>query len=98
MDMKDFIVFCKSGNPISGEDKELHVLLTQCSFEIQCEPFYTTIRPFNIHYLELFLSQINNVIMQLIQNMMTNSINFVIKLQFKCLHNRVMLEKRISII
>ena len=35
MDMKDFIDFCKRGNPISGEDKELHGLLTQCSFEAQ---------------------------------------------------------------
>lgn len=35
MDMKDFIEFCKEGNPISGEDKELHELLTQCSFEAQ---------------------------------------------------------------
>ncbi|MUK87815.1 sugar O-acetyltransferase [Ornithinibacillus sp. L9] len=35
MDMKEFIDFCKKGNPISGEDKELHGLLTQCSFEAQ---------------------------------------------------------------
>lgn len=35
MDMKDFIVFCKKGNPISGEDKELHGLLTKCSYEAQ---------------------------------------------------------------
>jgi acetyltransferase-like isoleucine patch superfamily enzyme len=35
MDMKDFIDFCKKGNPISGEDKELHGLLTQCSYEAQ---------------------------------------------------------------
>ncbi|MGX2959706.1 sugar O-acetyltransferase [Peribacillus sp. JNUCC 23] len=35
MDMKDFIDFCKRGNPVSGEDKELHGLLTQCSFEAQ---------------------------------------------------------------
>lgn len=35
MDMKEFIDFCKSGNPISGEDKELHGLLVQCSFEAQ---------------------------------------------------------------
>ena len=35
MDMKDFIDFCKKGNPISGEDKELHGLLTQFSFEAQ---------------------------------------------------------------
>jgi acetyltransferase-like isoleucine patch superfamily enzyme len=35
MDMKDFIDFCKKGNPISGEDKELHGLLKQCSYEAQ---------------------------------------------------------------
>ena len=35
MDMKDFIEFCKEGNPISSEDKELHGLLTQCSYEAQ---------------------------------------------------------------
>ncbi len=35
MDMKEFIDFCKSGNPISGEDKELYPLLTQCSYEAQ---------------------------------------------------------------
>lgn len=35
MDMKEFIDFCKKGNPISGEDKELHRLLTQCSHEAQ---------------------------------------------------------------
>ncbi|AOZ92934.1 sugar O-acetyltransferase [Paenibacillus crassostreae] len=35
MDMKDFIDFCKKGNPISGEDKELHGLLTQCSYQAQ---------------------------------------------------------------
>ena len=35
MNMKDFIDFCKEGNPISGEDKELHGLLTQCSYEAQ---------------------------------------------------------------
>lgn len=35
MDMKDFIAFCKKGNPISGEDKKLHGLLTQCSFDAQ---------------------------------------------------------------
>lgn len=35
MNMKDFIDFCKKGNPISGEDKELHGLLTQCSYEAQ---------------------------------------------------------------
>lgn len=35
MNMKEFIDFCKKGNPISGEDKELHGLLTQCSYEAQ---------------------------------------------------------------
>lgn len=35
MDMKEFIEFCKQGNPIRGEDKELHTLLTQCSYEAQ---------------------------------------------------------------
>ena len=35
MDMKEFIDFCKKGNPISDEDKELHGLLTQCSYEAQ---------------------------------------------------------------
>ncbi|WP_026908791.1 DapH/DapD/GlmU-related protein [Paucisalibacillus globulus] len=35
MDMNAFIDFCKNGNPISGEDKELHGLLTQCSYEAQ---------------------------------------------------------------
>jgi acetyltransferase-like isoleucine patch superfamily enzyme len=35
MDMKEFIDFCKKGNSISGEDKELHGLLTQCSYEAQ---------------------------------------------------------------
>jgi acetyltransferase-like isoleucine patch superfamily enzyme len=35
MDMRDFIDFCKKGNPISGEDKELHGLLKQCSYEAQ---------------------------------------------------------------
>jgi acetyltransferase-like isoleucine patch superfamily enzyme len=35
MEMKDFIDFCKKGNPISGEDKELHELLIQCSYEAQ---------------------------------------------------------------
>ena len=33
MDMNDFIDFCKEGNPISGEDKKLHGLLTQRSYE-----------------------------------------------------------------
>lgn len=31
--MDDFIDFCKQGNPITGEDKELHGLLTQISYE-----------------------------------------------------------------
>lgn len=35
MDMKDFIDFCKKGNPISGKDKELHGLLINCSYEAQ---------------------------------------------------------------
>lgn len=35
MNMKEFIDFCKKGNPIAGEDKELHGLLVQCSFEAQ---------------------------------------------------------------
>ena len=33
--MNDFIDFCKEGNPIAGEDKELHGLLTQRSYEAQ---------------------------------------------------------------
>ncbi|RBP89949.1 succinyltransferase-like protein [Cytobacillus firmus] len=35
MNMEDFIDFCRKGNPISGEDKELHGLLIQCSYEAQ---------------------------------------------------------------
>lgn len=35
MEMKEFIDFCKNGNSISGEDKELHGLLTQCSYQAQ---------------------------------------------------------------
>lgn len=35
MNRKEFIEFCKSGNPIAGEDKELHELLVQCSYEAQ---------------------------------------------------------------
>ncbi|PFG03418.1 sugar O-acetyltransferase [Bacillus sp. es.034] len=35
MNMEEFLTFCKEGNPISGEDKELHGLLTQCSYEAQ---------------------------------------------------------------
>ena len=31
--MNDFIDFCREGHPISGEDKELHGLLTQNSYE-----------------------------------------------------------------
>lgn len=33
--MNEFLEFCKNGNPISGEDKELHGLLIQCSYEAQ---------------------------------------------------------------
>ena len=33
MNMNDFIDFCREGHPISGEDKELHGLLTQNSYE-----------------------------------------------------------------
>ena len=33
--MEEFIEYCKQGNPIRGEDKELHGLLTECSFEAQ---------------------------------------------------------------
>ncbi|WP_160035595.1 DapH/DapD/GlmU-related protein [Paenibacillus sp. An7] len=35
MDRKAFIEFCKEGNPISGNDIELHGLLTECSYEAQ---------------------------------------------------------------
>lgn len=35
MDMKAFIEYCKEGNPILGSDKELHGLLTECSYEAQ---------------------------------------------------------------
>ena len=35
MDMKEFIDFCKQGNPISGEDTVLHGLLIQCSYQAQ---------------------------------------------------------------
>lgn len=35
MEMKEFINFCKKGNSISGEDKELHGLLTLCSYQAQ---------------------------------------------------------------
>lgn len=33
MNMDDFIEFCKEGNPITGEDKKLHGLLIQNSYE-----------------------------------------------------------------
>ncbi|MDG5472449.1 sugar O-acetyltransferase [Jeotgalibacillus sp. ET6] len=33
--MDEFISFCREGNPISGEDRHLHDLLVQCSFEAQ---------------------------------------------------------------
>ncbi|WP_201305333.1 LbetaH domain-containing protein [Paenibacillus puerhi] len=33
--MKEFIHFCKQGNSISAEDKQLFRLLTQCSYEAQ---------------------------------------------------------------
>ena len=35
MNMKEFIDYCKAGNPIKGEDKDLHTLLTKCSYEAQ---------------------------------------------------------------
>jgi acetyltransferase-like isoleucine patch superfamily enzyme len=35
VDMEEFLAFCKKGTPISGEDKILHGLLTQCSYEAQ---------------------------------------------------------------
>ncbi|WP_059105290.1 sugar O-acetyltransferase [Shouchella shacheensis] len=35
MNTEEFIAYCKAGNSISGEDKELHGRLTQCSFEAQ---------------------------------------------------------------
>lgn len=35
MDMKEFIEYCKDGNPISGTDTDLHGLLVQCSYEAQ---------------------------------------------------------------
>ena len=35
MDMKEFIEYCRAGNPIKGEDVELHSLLTKCSYEAQ---------------------------------------------------------------
>lgn len=33
--MSGFIEYCREGNPISGEDKELHGILVQCSYEAQ---------------------------------------------------------------
>lgn len=33
MNMEAFIEFCRQGNPISGEDQELHGLLVKCSFD-----------------------------------------------------------------
>ncbi|TDL31989.1 sugar O-acetyltransferase [Jeotgalibacillus sp. S-D1] len=35
MEMQEFIEFCREGNSISGEDRHLHDLLVQCSFEAQ---------------------------------------------------------------
>ncbi len=35
MNMEQFIEYCREGNAISGEDKELHGLLTTCSYEAQ---------------------------------------------------------------
>ncbi|WP_411346888.1 sugar O-acetyltransferase [Paenibacillus sp. WLX1005] len=35
MEMNEFIEFCKQGNPIAGEDTELHTLLTRCSYDAQ---------------------------------------------------------------
>lgn len=35
MNMEEFIEYCREGNPIKGEDKELHSLLTTCSYEAQ---------------------------------------------------------------
>lgn len=35
MNMEEFIEFCRAGNPISGDDKEMHGLLTDVSFEAQ---------------------------------------------------------------
>ncbi|WP_414811619.1 DapH/DapD/GlmU-related protein [Rossellomorea marisflavi] len=33
--MDEFIEYCRAGHPIAGEDKELHGMLTDCSFEAQ---------------------------------------------------------------
>jgi len=35
MDMQGFINYCKQGNPISGDNEELHQLLVQCSYDAQ---------------------------------------------------------------
>lgn len=35
MDKAAFIQFCREGNPIAGEDTELHQLLVECSFDAQ---------------------------------------------------------------
>lgn len=35
MKMEEFIDFCKAGNPIRGEDTDLHGLLVKCSYEAQ---------------------------------------------------------------
>lgn len=35
MNMEEFVKFCRDGNPIQGGNKELHGLLTECSFEAQ---------------------------------------------------------------
>ena len=47
MNMEEFIKYCKEGNPISSEDKELSPLLYECSqnaikitiFTVYCEFF-----------------------------------------------------------
>ncbi|MGG4547681.1 DapH/DapD/GlmU-related protein [Rossellomorea marisflavi] len=35
MNMDEFIEYCRAGHPIAGEDKALHGMLTDCSFEAQ---------------------------------------------------------------
>ncbi len=35
MNMDEFIEYCRAGHPIAGEDKVLHGMLTDCSFEAQ---------------------------------------------------------------
>jgi acetyltransferase-like isoleucine patch superfamily enzyme len=35
MNKDEFIEYCRAGHPIAGEDKELHGMLTDCSFEAQ---------------------------------------------------------------